>query len=602
MNMTFKKKKPLFYVSLGMYALLSVFIIFESCLDSGLSGLQSQVFAKISSWFINEVSDEVPAKLIKPESLELIEDTSYLGTGNIGIGTTTRVTLKATYPKDIDKSKERYDYTYTTNQALGNNNDYNIVWQTSTSANTFNIVMRIVANDISPDLYQIDVNLADTKSYSYQFHIVDLPAPTNYECRLTNTNIKIGGTTTVDIKLKDDNLNKIPEEKDSYLRRYFDTAKLNYSSLDASVATIDRYGVIKGISNGTTKVTYGTYTFDVTVSNETIIKPATNEITLAKSENGKSQLSLLDYDYIATSEDDPNDYSVILYPTFTNNALEDQSVRWESSNPLMGKIAPYSYDLNGYPLYKDEDNKTCVRICGYRQPGDFFIRCISNADNSVYKDINLYSGEAKATNMDVKLSKTGEIAVNDQITVTATIAPKNTNNKCIRVTPSDDKMCDVINNTTEVVTIKALKSGTCHFQVESISNDHLTYEFDMTFTAQKAINEENFSSFHAFMRKFAGHFFLFLVTAIFGMMFFYLFIEDIKKVWLSLSMTLISGFFLAGLSEFIQYFIPTRGGTWSDIGIDFLGYVIGTALTIGVIFLIRLIIMKVKEKKESKPK
>ena len=313
---------------------------------------------------------------------------------------------------------------------------------------------------------------------------------------------------------------------------------------------------------------------------------------------GNNRVSLLDYDYVYNGEDNPDDYSALIYPTFSDSSLEDQSVSWETSNPLMGKIGPYKYDENNYPVYKDDDGKYCVRVIGYRKTGDFTITCISNSDNSIKQTINLYAEEAKAQSFEVKLSKKDTIAVNEHITVSATFFPKNTYQQTLRVIPSNDK-AQIINDCTTSVTIKALKTGTTHFVVESISNDKLKYEFDLTFTAQETINDKNYSSFSAFMRKFAGHFSLFLVTAIFGMMFFYFFVDDIKKIWLSLSMTLVSGLFLAGLSELIQYFIPSRGGTITDIGIDSLGYLIGTALTIGVILLIRVIKNKIEQKKNK---
>lgn len=594
MNLTFKKKKPLFYISFGLFAALSALIIVESSLDSGLSGLQSLIFAKISSRVIDEIIPPETAKLVKPTSIKLARDSSYLGEGQIAIGTTSLIRLEVEYPKDINKSKERYDYTYTFDKYLGNDDDYNIIFATSTNNNMFYIDMRVVANNLSPDIYQINVDVAETKSFSYQFHIVDLPAPTNYETKLDVNTIKVGGTTTIDTKLTGE------DHDDTYLRRYFDVTKLTYSSLDESVATIDKYGVIHGINPGTTTVKYGKDSYQITVSNETITKPATNNINIAKSSAAKNNMSLLDYDYINTNEDDPNDYSILLYPSFEDNTLEDQSVRWETTNQLIGKIAPYKYDDNGYPVYKDEDNKYCVRVCGYRLEGDVSIRCISNADNTIYKDINLYSGEAIAESFEIKTSKTGSIAVNEQFTISATFSPKNTHNTKIRVIPSDDKMCQVINDTTEVVTVKALKMGKCSLQIESISNDHLKANFEIEFTAQKKINDENFSDFHGFIRKFAGHFALFMVTAIFGTMFFYLFIEDIKKLWLSFTLSMAAGFFLAGLSEFIQHFLPSRGGTMLDVGIDSLGYVIGAILTIGVILLIRLISKKIKQKKENK--
>lgn len=589
MNLTFKKKRPIFYVSLGIYALLSTFIIVESFMDSGISGLQSQIVAQISSWFINKTTEPVIKETIKPDKVELYSDSSYLGKdendiSNIALGTTTLATLKVTYPqKDI---KDKFDNTYTYESVLGNKDDYNIIISNRVDGNLFYIDMRIVSFDKHDDLYQLDIKVAEKLTFNYKFHILDLPAPkeSEYECVLDKTNLKIGETTTINTKLIGN------DKSDDYLRRYYDTTKINHSSNNTAVAEIDNYGVIHAKSNGSATITFGKYNYNISVSNENIVKPISNILTINKDNKAKNGLSLLDYDYTYSKEDNPNDYSVLLYPSFSDASLEDQSVRWESTDPLIAKIGPYKYDDNGYPIYKDDDNNYCVRVSGYRKTGDVTVKCYSNNDNSIYGSINLYSGEAIADSFKVNLSrKDNTLGVNEQMTVTATFSPKNTYNHSIKVTASNDK-ATIINNDSATVTIRADKLGKCHFTVMSISNDLLDkYEFDMEFTAQKAINEDNFKDFHDFVRKFAGHFSLFLITAVFGMMFFHFFVEDEKKIWLSLTMTTIAGFSLAGLSELIQYFIPSRGGVWLDVGIDFLGYVIGTAITIGIILLIRFI-------------
>ena len=100
------------------------------------------------------------------------------------------------------------------------------------------------------------------------------------------------------------------------------------------------------------------------------------------------------------------------------------------------------------------------------------------------------------------------------------------------------------------------------------------------------------------MRKFAGHGSLFLLTAIFGFLFFYSYFENEKeKHMFGLTASLLIGFLVAGLSEFIQRFVPGRYGSWDDIGIDYLGYVLGTLITLGI-YLIIYFVKKGKRKKE----
>ena len=56
---------------------------------------------------------------------------------------------------------------------------------------------------------------------------------------------------------------------------------------------------------------------------------------------------------------------------------------------------------------------------------------------------------------------------------------------------------------------------------------------------------------------------------------------------------------LAGLSEIIQYYVPGRAGLWSDVGIDMIGFSIGTIVTgfiYAIVELIKYIIYKCRDR------
>ena len=169
------------------------------------------------------------------------------------------------------------------------------------------------------------------------------------------------------------------------------------------------------------------------------------------------------------------------------------------------------------------------------------------------------------------------------------------NNRNIHIDVDDISKVSILNNDTSSVTITGLKVSKVHIKVTSMANNTLTKEFDMSFTAKDKINEDNYSDFHGFIRKAAGHFFLFLITALIGTLFFYTYINDNKYIWVTLLASLSIGILTASISEFIQYFIPSRGGNITDVGIDSLGYLIGTIIMIGVILLINLIKKKRKQ-------
>lgn len=135
-----------------------------------------------------------------------------------------------------------------------------------------------------------------------------------------------------------------------------------------------------------------------------------------------------------------------------------------------------------------------------------------------------------------------------------------------------------------------------------MANPSLSVTLQVSVKNPQVVNESNFDSIASFLRKAAGHFALFLVSAVIGLIFFNLFFADPKKDWLGLSLGTGVGFLLAAFSELIQYlgnlwFSFGRSGNWADIGIDTLGYAIGAFLCWGVILLIRLIAKKKKAAK-----
>ena len=596
MKLTLKKRKPIVYISLVIYSLLSLFIILEACLPGGFSDIQSNFFAKIGAAIVNLFNGPQTPKSISPLSIGDISDSSYLGKdnngySNIASGTTSLISIPINYP--VKKNNyDVYNHQYSLEYISGNKDNYNLVLSSrEINETTYVIDMRIVANEVDNQLYQINVKIADTLTYECKFNIVDLIEPSSYECRINKTTLKIGETTSITTKLTD-----INNKDDRYLRRYIDERKLNRSSSNPDIASIDEYGVIHALSNGTTTITYGKYSYDINVTNEYINKPISNSLSLRISEDSNSYPSLLDYDYVFEDGNDSNDYSVLVYGDFLNNELEDQSLSFRLDDELSAKLAPYKYDEEGFPIYHDDLGKSCIRVCGYRKKTNINLYCYSNADNGVYSVLPLETSEALPSSMTINYQDTVNKYVNEQIVIKGEFEPKNVNNKNINVTVDKEDYVSILNNGSSSVTLTGLKVGTVKVTVSSLANNSLKQEFTLKLTAKEAINDDNYSDFHSFIRKATGHFLLFLVTAVFGFIFFYTFFDDPKATWLAIVLSLCFGLIIAGISELIQAFIKTRVGSFKDVGIDFFGYFVGTFITLGVIALIKLI----KKKKEKK--
>lgn len=590
-----KHRRPIVYISLAIYSFLSTFIIVESCIPGGLSGLQSRIFATISAWFVNNVKGDQVNKTVNPIAVTNFTDTSYLGredeVSNIGIGTTTLATLEVSFPTTIGKN-EVYDQSYTITREENYGDYYSTVVYSSMNKNKMNLYVRVTGKKVTEEAHNMTIKFAGSVQYNYSFKIIDLPAPVDFLAKVEKEEIKIGEALPINVQLKDEEKGK----DDYYLRRYFDLKKIERSSSNENVAIIDEFGVIHGRNAGNTEIKYGKHTFNITVINDTIIPPASNVITLSVDPSSNANPSLLDYDDVfyydsetkAMKYDHANTYSTLVYAN-----IDEQTVSWDVSDDQKVKLAPYKYDDNGYPIYHDDDGRQCVRVCGYREKGEVTLTAISNYDSTIKKDLVLTVGEAYPTSMTINIKDTLEMNVNDQKAISGTFAPNNVNNKNIHVESSSD-IISITNNDTTSVTIKAVKKGTAHITVTSVANESLKCEFDVKATAKKAINDDNYDSFHRFMRKAAGHFSLFLVTAIFGFIFFYTYFETDKRFMMAIVLTLGLGFITAGISELIQLVIPGRGGVFTDVLIDFTGCCFGVLIVFAII-LISQYIKRVKK-------
>lgn len=102
------------------------------------------------------------------------------------------------------------------------------------------------------------------------------------------------------------------------------------------------------------------------------------------------------------------------------------------------------------------------------------------------------------------------------------------------------------------------------------------------------INEGNIKAFNGFIRKFVGHFSLFLVDGLITSwcLYYLLDLTIIKKWWIKIIISASFGLFMAALTECIQLSIPGRAGSAIDILIDYAGYVIGLGIIVLIYFLI----------------
>ena len=113
-----------------------------------------------------------------------------------------------------------------------------------------------------------------------------------------------------------------------------------------------------------------------------------------------------------------------------------------------------------------------------------------------------------------------------------------------------------------------------------------------------AINETNIDSFHSFVRKFIGHFSMFVIDGFFVSWTVYLFNSADKLTRRLLFAMLGSQFFgllLSISTEIIQLYTPGRSGEFKDVMIDYIGYLLGFF----ILFMICLVRIKNKRLSEK---
>jgi hypothetical protein len=618
---TLKNRKPSVYVFFALYCLFGALILGESAVPANASGTQSNTFSSILATIVNWFNPPSVGKVIEPKAIELQSDSTFLSpegdVPRIALGTTSLLTYKLSYP-DKEDPKDSFNQNFVVNAAYGTEGE-NFSIARSIDNNSNQIYLRINAMKVSSTPYEITIKAGSSVSASYRFSVSDLLAPTSYSIANAPsgvTPLAVGESYPLQVVLEDprSDVSSANKKNDHDLRRYFDPSRLSYTSSDPNL-TVDSYGVVRArgpFTNSTASITVGgdstkTYTFSYDAS-ASVVKPT----ALSLISSGSTYLT--DYDFFlkfknayTKQEENYADYSAVVTALFGATTPTDKGVTFVSLDPLAAKIIPYSYDEStGAMSYFDESGNPACRVQGYRKKSDVKIQAIANANSALIKEITLPIVGAPAKEMFTSVVDDRALNTNNQLFLSANFSPTNTADRSIVVTSSDEEVASVSNSGTTTVTLTALSRGTSLITITSVSNPALTHSFFLNVTDPGLINDSNFNSFASFMRKAAGHFTLFLVTAIIGLIFFNLFFADPKKDWLGLTIGTGIGFLLASFSELIQYlgnlwFSFGRSGTWTDIGTDTLGYLVGALLCWGVILLIRLIKRKKSAKRAAPP-
>ena len=102
------------------------------------------------------------------------------------------------------------------------------------------------------------------------------------------------------------------------------------------------------------------------------------------------------------------------------------------------------------------------------------------------------------------------------------------------------------------------------------------------------VTPENHDSFASFIRKAFGHFGLFVISGLLSSIAFYLWLKPLswsKHYWIA-AIGLTFGLSIGILTEVIQLNVPGRSGEFTDVLIDFSGYLLGALIISFILFII----------------
>lgn len=611
---SFKGRKPYFYIIFGIYVFLVVLILAESAIPGSQSGSQSNWMSQIVANIINWFSDDTPAVVVEPLSVNITEDSSFLGEKKIATGTTTLLTFNIEEPSYVKGETASREFKY---EEITGGDHYEVITQSYVSSNNEKFTYaRIVAKGEPLENCQVRFYAGTTKDVycDYTFDIVELTAPVDggYAISLSDSELNIGESEIVDVTFSYNG------KTDDYLRRYWDPAKLIFSSSNEEVATVDEFGMILAKGAGSATISCGNQNLSITVSDtETSIG---DELSMtaegAISENDYDVLG----DYVTANKVSTREAA---------NAINSGIILTASIDGQEDSGAAYSWevvdedgnrDYLGGKIVALNENGSRARLMGYRRGPDetVNVKCtVKKVDGSelIITDSFVVSEITPAT-MEIignqstltdscengsTISLSGYFT-SKQLTLEGSFLGANSNtnvtNKKIVVSDYDEDAFTVAGNSSTAVTLTFMEKGTHTIKVSSAGNPDLYYV--LSFTVEETPNvDPNSSAFQTFIRKFLGHASLFMVTGIFGFLFFAFYWGEEKKLYLTAICSSVIGLATGGFSELIQLFTPDRGPSWSDVGIDFIGYTIGTLLLFLIFFLIRYFKAKKGKGKED---
>lgn len=321
---------------------------------------------------------------------------------------------------------------------------------------------------------------------------------------------------------------------------------IEWISTDEKIATINDRGIVKGIKVGSCQVFakskyYGIESerIPITVNNQPVI-PVT-EINYSDKEETI---------YVTQS--------LVINPIF-NEGASDQSFFMKSSDSSIFSVS---------------NNK----IIGKKE-GSAYLTIISNADESVKsKEILIQVKEVNAIGIQLLNDKYYyQQATKIQYLLISEKENFSVTNQKVKFLIKENDFCTLDSDGT----MYAKKVGKIEITIlwDKDNNISLTQEIEFVVP-----NDSFWGRLNFLIRKVIGHFSLFLLTGIFGMLTLVTY-QDKLRYFYALLINLGYGFILGGISELLQLIPVGRACQFKDVLIDTLGYFLGVCFVLLILII-----------------
>ena len=550
------KTTVLRWVYLALSTLITSFIIFQACLTGDVSARWSGAFVKFFSHLFNssnvDTSKYVPVSGI---DIDLLSTYSYNNIegyqdNELPLGTTKLLESKV---KPNDATNKAISYRVEDESILSFHQEVNGLYITGKSIGSTKVYV------FSEDNKEINNSFLVTVS--------DRIAPINYD--------------VYDIEVYKNSLFKLPitissTVNENDIEKYYDINKLQITYSDFYLAPsmdFENYYIAKNIGESSINIKK-----DATFKTFNLLIKDDSSLTKHQFDSIRGQDVLFES-------------SNSVYEAYLDDNTLTKDVVWDVDNKDIAKV-----DSFGRLSINKVEEETKIKLTA-----------ISTIDPSIIITKEIKLKPITVTSFELVIPYYGTHITNmpymgnvgQQLKVwmednTGTIAKSG-----VIATSSNEEAAKVYVQGSYLY-ISCLKEGDAIISVTSINNPNVTKIIDLTVTTRGVINNENYLSFSEFIRKSIGHFSLFMVDGMFIYLTLYFFLRDKNNVkkWLFALIIVFTGLFLAGLSELIQHFVPSRYGSITDVLVDLVGFVLGAAL----INVISFFIKRHKVKKQFKKK